>query len=242
MPTPLKLPAVVEQVIQHTDAVKSLLLRPSKKCPLFKPGQFLHLAVDAYDPSSNWPDSRVFSIASSPTRRETLKIIFAVKGAFTRKMFTEIHEGDEVWVKLPYGEFTFPEDDRALVLVAGGTGITPFLSYLEYVADRGLSNRVALYLGIREPHHFVCGPLLRDCMSRLPDFTLKLFLEQGDGVDGFDVTGRGLIPLRELVREDPDASRNLYYLSGPPEMITAFKHTLLSEGVGESSVRVDNWV
>jgi ferredoxin-NADP reductase len=242
MPTPVKLPAKVEQVIQHTDAVKSLLLRPSKKCPMFKPGQFLHLAMDPYDPSSNWPESRVFSIASSPTRRETLKIIFAVKGAFTRRMFEEIHEGDEVWVKLPYGDFTFPDDERTLILVAGGTGITPFLSYLEYATDRGLSNRVALCLGIREPHHFVCGPLLRDCIIRLPHFMLKLYLEQGEGVDGFDVTGRGLIPLRELVREDPDASRNLYYLSGPPEMIAAFKETLLFDGIDEGSIRVDNWV
>ena len=43
-----------------------------RRCPLFKPGQFLHLAIDPYDGAGFWPESRVFSIASSPRDRDRL--------------------------------------------------------------------------------------------------------------------------------------------------------------------------
>ena len=66
MSTPVKLPAEVENIIHHTDGVKSFIMKPLKPCPNFKPGQFLHLAIDEYDPSFHWPESRVFSIANSP--------------------------------------------------------------------------------------------------------------------------------------------------------------------------------
>ena len=109
-------------------------MAPLEKCPSFKPGQFLHLAIDNYDPGFHWPESRVFSVASSPTRLETIRITFSVKGKYTKRMFTEVEEGDIVWLKLPYGSFTFTKH-KSLIFVAGGTGITPFLSFLEYAID-----------------------------------------------------------------------------------------------------------
>ena len=82
MPTPIKLPAEVETIIQHTEDVKSFLMLPLKRCPNFKPGQFLHLAIDQYDPSFHWPESRVFSIANSPTRRDKIILWCSVSGVF----------------------------------------------------------------------------------------------------------------------------------------------------------------
>jgi ferredoxin-NADP reductase len=94
--------------------------------PNFQPGQFLHLALDPFDPAGGfWPESRVFSIASLPTDPE-LTIAYAVKGAFTRRMRAEIKTGKELWVKLPYGHFSLSASPgEEIVLVAGGTGIIP---------------------------------------------------------------------------------------------------------------------
>lgn len=107
MSIPVKIPAKVIFVTKHTSDVCSYVLKPEKICPKFRPGQFLHLAIDTYDPSYPWPESRVFSIANSPTRKETIKITFAVKGRFTKRMYNELKEGDIIWLKLPYGDFTF---------------------------------------------------------------------------------------------------------------------------------------
>jgi ferredoxin-NADP reductase len=241
MPTPLKLPARVLEVIQHTDDVKAIVIEPAKRCPAFKPGQFLHLALDPYDPSSNWPESRVFSIASSPMRRETLKIIFSVKGKFTRRMFDEIKKGDEIYIKLPYGSFTFPEGDRGLVLVAGGTGITPFLSYLEYAVDLDVKRNIVLYYGIRDPGHLVCGPLLSQCQKMLQNFKCFCYLENGTDLASVAVAGKGLVPAEEILSRAQIMPDALYYLSGPLEMVTSFKGAMVSAGVSQSQILVDEW-
>ena len=66
MATPVKLPATVATVIEHDAETRTFVLAPARPLPRFRPGQFLHLALDGYDPAGHWPDSRVFSIASPP--------------------------------------------------------------------------------------------------------------------------------------------------------------------------------
>ena len=124
------------------------MLQPQKRCPRFNPGQFLHLALDPYDPSCQWPESRVFSIANSPTRRDKIKITYAVKGKYTSRKYNEIKKYDLVWIKLHYGTFTFDYTAENIVLIAGGTGITPFVSFLEYAIDKNIQLNNWLYYGI----------------------------------------------------------------------------------------------
>ncbi|MFZ1979306.1 MAG: hypothetical protein WAV76_15225 [Bacteroidota bacterium] len=45
----------------------------------YRPGQFLHLTLDEYDPSKQWPESRCFSIQTNPDDAN-LKLSFSVKG------------------------------------------------------------------------------------------------------------------------------------------------------------------
>jgi ferredoxin-NADP reductase len=96
VPTPLEILATVDMILQYTEMVRSFIVTPKKPVPRFKPGQFFHYALDSYDPRSNWPEPRVSSIANSPTRCRTLEITFAVKGEFTRRMFGEVKEWDQV--------------------------------------------------------------------------------------------------------------------------------------------------
>ena len=96
-------------VTDHGEHVYTVELEPAMAVPPFKPGQFLHLAIDPYDGAGFWPESRVFSIASSPRERDRLTITYAVKGAFTTRMERELAPGAPAWAKLPYGEFTIDE-------------------------------------------------------------------------------------------------------------------------------------
>src|ERR1700730_523252 len=127
---PQKLGCVVERVVAHGERVYTLALRPEKLVPRFRAGQFLHLALDPYDPSSFWPESRVFSIASSPSRRDTVQITYAVHGRFTARMESDLVEGREVWIKMPYGDFVV-DSGADVALFAGGTGVTAFTAFLE---------------------------------------------------------------------------------------------------------------
>jgi ferredoxin-NADP reductase len=144
---------VVRRVTDHGERVHTVELEPGMTMPRFRPGQFLHLALDRYDPGGFWPDSRVFSIASSPAERDRLEITYAVKGAFTSRMERELAAGVAVWAKLPYGEFVVDPGTDA-VLFAGGTGITAFTAFLQSLEPERTS-RVLLFYGARTPDLFV---------------------------------------------------------------------------------------
>src|ERR1700687_230805 len=100
-----KLGCVVERGVAHGERVYPLALRPQHLVPRFRPGQFLHLALDPYDPSGFWPESRVFSIASPPAQRDAIPITYAVHGRVTARMESDLVEGRHVWIQLPYGAF-----------------------------------------------------------------------------------------------------------------------------------------
>ncbi len=193
-------------------------------------GQFLHLAMDPYDPTRPWPDSRCFSIQSPPTDDcRQLSLSFSVKGKFTQRMAEQLVEGRAVWLKMPYGDLFMPDfSGETCVFVAGGTGVTPFLSLFLHPAFARFA-RVALYLGVRSADYHVFAEELSQAQRMNPRFAVSVVDQQRDG----------LIPIDALqVKHGPTA---VYFVSGPPVMIRAFRQRLMEQGVPEDHVRTDDW-
>jgi ferredoxin-NADP reductase len=224
-----KIPCLVRAVTDHGGSVYTVELSPSTAVPRFKPGQFLHLALDACQPGGFWPESRVFSIASSPRERDRLTITYAVKGAFTARMERDLTPGRSVWVKLPYGEFVVDSGTDA-VLFAGGTGVTAFTAFLQSLQPDQAS-RVLLFYGAREPNLFVYGPLAEACALEVPSLACKLVCEATDG----RLQVAAAWPAIEALH-DP-----VFYLSGPPEMLAALTAQLRGRGVAPTTIRTDAW-
>ena len=224
-----KIPVLVEDVTDHGERVYTVDLRPSTPVPRFAPGQFLHLALDPYAPDGFWPESRVFSIASSPSERDRLAITYAVKGAFTARMERELAPGRDAWVKLPYGEF---EIDRTCdaVLFAGGTGITAFTAFLRSLTPHD-AQRVLLLYGARTPDLFVYRELVESSARSAPTLDARFVCEETDG----RLQVERAWPLISGLR-DP-----AFYLSGPPAMLAALTDQLVARGVAPTAVHVDAW-
>jgi ferredoxin-NADP reductase len=216
-------------VIDHGEHVYTVELEPSMPVPQFKPGQFLHLAIDPYDGAGFWPESRVFSIASSPRERDRLTITYAVKGAFTTRMERELFPGARAWVKLPYGEFVIDPTTDA-VLFAGGTGVTAFTAFLQSLTP-DLASRVVLFYGARTPNLFVYGALAEACASEVPSLTSHLVSEETHGRLQVEVAWPEIAALNDPV----------IYLSGPPPMLDAITRQLRARGVPPERIRTDAW-
>src|SRR5450759_3376705 len=161
-----KIPCLVRAVTDHGERVYTVELEPTMTVPRFKPGQFLHLALDEPQPGGFWPESRAFSIASSPSERDRLAVTYAVKGAFTTRMERELAPGGSAWVKLPYGEFVV-DSTRDAVLFAGGTGVTAFTAFLQSLQPER-QPRVLLFYGARKNDLFVYGPLAEARAREVP--------------------------------------------------------------------------
>jgi len=206
----------------YTLELKSLG-RPFK----YHPGQFLHLAIDKdYDGIGQWPESRCFSMQSNPTE-DTIRITYAVKGDFTKKMEQTLNLGSEVWLKLPYGDlFDQIHNKKNTVFIAGGTGITPFLSLFTHESFNEYINP-KIYLGFRsKKFNIYQSDLNHSCNSSQ---FLKSFIEDTDGI----------IDIQQIFIDNGIDSD--YFISGPPAMIKAFKNTLIRKGVPTNNVLTDDW-
>jgi ferredoxin-NADP reductase len=251
VPVTQKLGCVVEQVVAHGGRVYTLALRPERLVPRFRAGQFLHLALDPYDPSGFWPDSRVFSIASSPAQRDTVRITYAVHGRFTARMESDLVEGRQVWIKMPYGDFVV--DRRAdVVLFAGGTGITAFTAFLEgMAADHGLQpppahQSVTLAYGARTSSLLIYRDVVERCLHRLPSLDVSYFVEQDGESDPAARKGAGRsIPGRVSVETVwPRIGRpfeTMYYISGPPPMLRTIGGDLRARNIPPEAIHIDAW-
>ena len=229
MPVVRKIPCVVRAVTDHGERVYTVDLEPAAPAPNFRPGQFLHLALDAFELGGFWPESRVFSIASSPMERDRLVITYAVKGAFTTRMERELTPGGSAWVKLPYGEFVV-DPTRDAVLFAGGTGVTAFTAFLQSLQPER-ATRVLLFYGARKPDLFVYSPLAEACARAVPGLSCNLVCEETDGLLQVGAAWPAIASLPDPV----------FYLSGPPQMLGALTTQLGERSVAPALIRTDAW-
>lgn len=233
---PQKLGCEVAEVVAHGQRVYSVVLKPERPAPRFSPGQFLHLALDAYRPGDFWPDSRVFSIASPPTQRDQLRITYAVKGAFTARMEAEIAVGRQVWVKLPYGEFII-DGEADVCLIAGGTGITAFTAYLAGL-PAGHRQQIDVVYGARTPSLLSYRQVVEDAAARCPGLRRHFFAEENANGSVCDLGRLDLDTIGSRIRDPQSVT---YYLSGPPAMLAALQRQLVARGVQAGRVQVDAW-
>jgi hypothetical protein len=220
--------AQIVSITNHISDVYTIEFRSTGKPFKYDPGQFLHLALDEYDPAAQWPDSRCFSMQSSPDE-ELIKITYAVKGRFTTRMHQELKTGSAVTLKLPYGDlFTQPHNKENTVFIAGGTGITPFLSLFNHSSFAEYVNPV-LYAGFRNQSMNLYTSELVKAQKINPSFNYIPVYQDIDGILDISKISKS---------SNPDSA---FFISGPPAMIKTFKQSLITNGISISQVLTDDW-
>lgn len=247
MANPVKVRAEVKSITQHGSGVYAVVLRPMSALPRFRAGQFLHLTIDEYDPAGGfWPESRVFSIASAPGSKD-LEIVYSVKGKYTLRMEAALCAGREVWLKLPYGSFAIDaaiEPGQDVVLIAGGTGISPYLSYLDQLLEnKTASRRIRLYYGIRENSMVLAAELLDACCSAglMESYLYVENEEPDDHLSKASAKRSGRLQCDSIFLESSDLHKPVFFLSGPPGMIALFKRELISANIDLERIKIDEW-
>lgn len=219
----------VVSIINPFEGIYTLELKSLSGRYKYYPGQFLHLSLDqSYDGSDQWPDSRCFSMQSNPGY-DTIKITYAVKGKFTSFMEEQLAIGSEIWLKLPYGDlFTQPHNKSNSVFIAGGTGITPFLSLFTDTSFSEYLNPV-LYAGFRNSKMNIYTTEIELAKKINPKFVFVPVYQDE----------KGLLDISNIYKANGQQSE--YFISGPPLMIKHFKEYLLKNGIDIKKILTDSW-
>jgi ferredoxin-NADP reductase len=227
MPIIKKTRAIITSISNPIEGIYTVKMMPEKRI-MFYPGQFLHLALEEYD-GGQWPESRCFSMQNSPDDEE-IKITFSVKGKFTSEMATRLSEGVKVWLKLPYGDIFLRKHNRKnCVFIAGGTGVTPFISLFRSQNFDEYEN-AKIYLGFRTNRYDIYKGDWEFIFNKLKSsHKFNFYYEDQDGILNI-----------EKIFED-NAHESTFFISGPPLMIKNFKLYLINKNVEQERIITDDW-
>lgn len=198
--------ARVLEVIDETPDVKTFVLQPDARWRGHRAGQFVAIEVEL----AGRRVRRCYSIASAPTsaRRFAITVKRVPGGRVSGWLHDHLRPGMSVRVAPAMGAFVVPEAlavARPLLLVSGGSGITPVMSILRDLAVRLAVRDVRFvhYARTRADVAFLAE--LRTLEARHPGLTVDVILDDVDG--GFDE-----VRLAALV---PDHAARATYLCGP---------------------------
>ncbi len=203
----------------------------------FIPGQYCLLAFPDREEFSGI--KKPFTFSNSPTDREYIELTITSMGRFTGELFS-LNPGDRLEITGPFGEeLNFHELIQSdIVFLAGGSGITPFMSIIRYIITRDLPNHIILFYGNKSVDDTIYYRELED-MNRTRDEiqTIHTLLEPEEHWRG----ERGLIREEMITRYVRDPVHYLWYICGPPAMNSAMQKILSELNIPEESIRVDPW-
>lgn len=225
----------VDARVQETaDTVTLRLVRSdaSGELPPFAPGQYLALKVTIDGVETNRP----YSIASAPGEPHVdITVKLKPDGFVSPHLVSGVAVGDELKSSGPRGYFRREPliDPPELVFMAGGSGITPFMSMLRQQARDGFDCRVTLLYGSRAAEDVIFGDELH-ALAAAHD-QLKLVEAYSDGPDG------GLLDRQLIQREVGEVEGKLFLICGPEAMTPFCLGELDALGVPAHRRRVETF-
>ncbi|HXV12528.1 MAG TPA: FAD-dependent oxidoreductase [Burkholderiales bacterium] len=197
----------------------------------FKAGQAIDLAL-ANPPLGANSTHRLFSLVSAPFEEEMCVATRMRDGSAYKSALKALAPGATLKVKGPLGVMTLHEDrSRAAVFIAGGIGITPFISMLRHAAHEGLDRPLYLLYSNRRPDYAAFLAELQALAQRHARFRLLARMTDAEGFIDADTVRRFA----------GDAAAPVYYLAGPPAMVDAMTGVLARAGVNEADINSEEF-
>jgi len=206
----------------------------------FKAGQYIQLRIPPYEQSRRTV-YRTYSIASPPSAhgRLELEVSHVLNGVGTTYIFNHLKLHTPIIFNGPYGKFYVRESNRAIILVAGGSGMAPMKAMLYDMLERKTHRNIRYFFGARAQHNLFLLDEMRQLEQNLPDFRFIPALSKPLPDDPW-IGEKGLIT--EVLDRHLE---NLYpgeaYLCGSPAMIQACIRILRKKGVAKNRIFYDEF-
>ena len=207
---------------------------------VFKPGQAIDLVLDAPELGEDLK-RHAFSIVSAPDENE-LTITTRMRDSAYKHVLASLQAGGKVGIDGPFGSMTLHNNvSRPACFIAGGIGITPFMSMLRHACRVHSAHRLVLIYSNRRPKDAAFLPELQE-MSRTNDhFRLVATMTDTDDSTAEWAGERRRIDAPFLASVLADLPSAITYVTGPPAMVAAVRAALTDAGIDEDDVRSEEF-
>lgn len=211
----------VAEVRRPNKTTLVVALTPVRKSLSFAPGQFVFLVLGG---AGGW-ERHPFSVSSAPNDPR-VELTIKASGDYTRELYDGLRPGVPAKLAGPFGGFDYRQGGRDQVWIAGGIGVTPFMSWIRSI-DATFDREVDFYYAVPHADEALDLDEIRAATSRHPSLRLHLVCADTDGKLTPDA----------VIHAAPPGANPWVYMCGPPPMMNAFSAGLHRLGIAKSRIR-----
>lgn len=200
---------------------------------IFQAGQYCELALQQHQTHP----PHFFSIASSPHRKHNLEFCIRTFGDFTRRI-VQSPKKSTLYLSSPMGSFTLERTDQPVVFIAGGMGVAPIISMIQYLFHQKIHIPITLLLGNRTRKSILYLPELNSIQKKYSRMRVIHVLSEEKSSPDFPAY-EGFIT-RDIIAHEIDFSSDpIMYLNGPPVFIDIMFTVLRELGVPRKNIVIE---
>lgn len=207
----------------------------------FQAGQAIDLTLMHPAATDAAGDTRAFSIVSAPSEAE-LTIATRMRDSAYKRSLKALTAGAEAQVDGPFGSLTLHKNaEKPAVFLAGGIGITPFVSILRDAIGRKLPHRLTLFYSNRRPEDAAFLEELQSMPQKNSRFLLVPTMSHMEQSQRPWSGERGMVDEEMVKRHLESIQGPIFYIAGPPAMVAAMRGMLARAGVDEDDIRIEDF-
>lgn len=210
----------VTKVSEPAEEIISLSLTPISRRMDFEPGQFVFIRFKYSDNAGITSEAHPFSISSSPHDTE-LRLSVKALGDYTRDLLN-IKPGAIAEIEGAYGKFSYKNyDNPRQIWIAGGIGITPFLSMARSIKEEH-NMHIDLYYSVKKSEELIDVQFL-NAMNGVSNMDFNYIPHIADK--------QGLLNVNIIEERSKGLDGKDFYICGPPAMMKSIRKQLRTKGV-----------
>lgn len=207
----------------------------------FRAGQSVDITLLNPPETDAEGNTRAFSIASAPFDGYVM-IATRMRDTAFKHVLLKSDLPLEVKIEGPSGSFILHRKaEKAAVFLAGGIGITPFLSIIRQAAYENAPHQLYLFYSNRRPEDTAFLDLLSEAAKQNPKFHLIVTMTEMEKSHREWKDETGFINKDMLTKHLPSLQGPIYYLAGPPAMVAAMRRMLTETGIDEDDIRTEEF-
>ncbi len=195
---------------------------------IFKAGQYLSIMLPKVRPDGDKGNVRYFSIVSSPNESKKFSIATRLTNSAFKQYLFAAPLGEEVEVGAVNGQMILPEaSDQPLVFMAGGIGITPFMSMITFAKENKTGHNITLLFSNRNRPSAPFLDDLEKLAEEMPNFKLVTTMTEDEYWPG----EKRAIDYEFIKEYVPNFKEAKYFVAGPPAMVLAMANNFDRLGI-----------
>jgi ferredoxin-NADP reductase len=207
----------------------------------FEAGQFANFTLLGSAHLDLKGSTRSLSIASAP-HEKNLMVAMRLRATAFKQSLNSLPAGTELLLQGPYGWMTLSKNgSRPVVLLAGGIGITPFRSLIWHAAESLSPRRILLFYSVRVPEEAAFLEELKEMEQFNERYKLICTVTQPEKARALWRGETGRISIEMLSKWIPDLTVPIYYIAGPPGMVSGVRQMLIGSGISEEDIRAEEF-